>query len=64
MDNSPAPLAAAVRGAAPGGVLPVVVDLDGTLIHGDTTLACLFSLGRRPLRLFGAIWGSRPDRAA
>ncbi len=50
--------------AAPGGLLPLVVDLDGTLIYGDTTLACILALGCRPLRLFRAVWGSRPDRAA
>lgn len=64
MEADAAPSVPTVPQAAPAGLLPVVVDLDGTLIGGDTTLACILSLGRRPLRLLWAVWGSRPDRAA
>lgn len=44
--------------------LPVVVDLDGTLIHSDMLFETgLHVLKRRPLSLFGGIWYLRQGRA-
>ncbi len=44
--------------------LPVVVDLDGTLVHGDTTRACMLALCGHPLRLLSALWRLPEGRAA
>ncbi len=42
----------------------VVVDLDGTLVLGDTTMVCMLTLRRRPLRLLRALWRLPRGRAA
>src|SRR5437879_8663859 len=44
--------------------LPLVVDLDGSLVRGDTTLACVISLAGRPLSLLSAALAWRHGRAA
>ena len=50
---------------APGEVgLPVVVDLDGTLVLRDTTFLCMRALRRRPLRLLRSLWRLPRGRAA
>jgi phosphoserine phosphatase len=41
-----------------------VVDLDGTLVLTDTTLACMLALRRRPLQLLRALWRLPRGRAA
>jgi phosphoserine phosphatase len=46
-----------------GGAPPLVVDLDGTLVLGDTTLGCMLALRRRPLRLLRALWRLPRGRA-
>jgi phosphoserine phosphatase len=45
-------------------MLPVVVDLDGTLVATDTTLLCMMALRRRPLYLLRALWCWPRGRAA
>jgi 4-hydroxybenzoate polyprenyltransferase len=39
---------------------PLVVDLDGSLVHTDTSLECVVALAKRPLELLRAIsaWGN------
>jgi phosphoserine phosphatase len=63
-DGQPAPIAATRGGAAGDGCLPLVVDLDGTLVRTDTTLECAAALAGRPLRLLPAILSLRRGRAA
>jgi phosphoserine phosphatase len=43
---------------------PLFVDLDGTLVRTDTTVACLFAMIDRPLRLGCGLFAMRQGKAA
>ncbi|MBV9826393.1 MAG: UbiA family prenyltransferase [Alphaproteobacteria bacterium] len=55
---------AAVPAAIAGLERPLVVDLDGSLVHSDTTLEAFLAASRSPLALIRAIWALRDGRAA
>ena len=54
-DLAPGVTAAARQDRADGSDPPLVVDLDGSLVRTDTTLACILALVWRPLGMLPAL---------
>jgi hypothetical protein len=50
--------------AAASSTIPLVVDLDGTLVHTDTTFESVLALLRQPLRLLHTLAALRQGRAS
>ena len=62
-DTARAPILAG-PGEAPSPIgHPLVVDLDGTLVSGDTLIACVLALAGRPFSLLRALFAWRHGRA-